>query len=162
MCSKEQGQQGFQLGIVFPPDICSICSEAIIQHCGRGEQLFLTGLEETRFSNISRHISNLPTYTDRPTNGSIRQQASHEDSTQSSSCWISIKSSYLMQPMKIRPGSETRCFTSWPYFQRLVPWMEWHSAGSRVGRTLLTRRVGPVELPQFFCSGAISHFSTSI
>lgn len=156
MCSKEQGQQGFQLGIVFPPDICSICSEAIIQHCGRGEQLFLTGLEETRFSNFSRHISNLPTYTDRPTNGSIRQQASHEDSTQSSSCWISSKSSYLIQPMKIRPGSETSGR------ERLVPWMEWHSAGSRVGRTLLTRRVGPVELPQFFCSGAISHFSTSI
>lgn len=43
---------------MFPlTSAASICSDAITQDCGRGEQVLLTGLGETRFSNFSRHIS---------------------------------------------------------------------------------------------------------
>lgn len=62
-----------------------------------------------------------------------------------------LQSTFLTQPVKRSV-----------WLGRLEPWLGWHSAGSRVGRTPSRRRVGPLRLPWFSCSGPKGQLTTSI
>lgn len=146
---RERGQNGFQLHQL-----------AHLQHLLRGS---IAGLWR-RWAGVA-DSSGENSFSNFTPNVSDRQEVSHMDLRQRSPCWVSSNGWNLMTSIKMSSGSgksgsdeaNSVPLLLWKQVlllrasvcrvKRFIPWMEWHSAGSRVDRTLSRWRLGSAELP---------------
>lgn len=131
--------------------ICSIGSKALLLDCEGGEQASLTVLEKTAFLTL------LPMWvTDRRCHTWTWGNYPHVGFWARAHIWWhlskwaqEVKNQAVMKLIFCSSSTMETGFApqSLSGVKRFIPWMEWHSAGSRVGRTLLRRRLGSAELP---------------